>query len=131
MAQAGPTAEEIVSREAALHDKWPRRGASYSKDGAVDAATFAAEPVRLLFVLKEPNAESTDADKVRETYKSDLRRFLADGGRAPTWDGIACWAHALRALWLDEPAWKWETYEAELKLPGVRGAWLKRIAFMN
>lgn len=85
-------------------------------DGAVYAERYAAEPIRLLFILKEVNVSPTEADW-------DLREYLRDGARAATWNNVTRWAQAV----MDKASWDQVTTIDE----GNRKDVLGRVAVMN
>jgi hypothetical protein len=109
----------IRNQEEALFDEWSRamRIANFAKDGIVCERKYKASKPRLLFVLKETN----DSKK-----NFDLRKFIASGARAYTWDNVARWANGIRNV---DKRLRWE--EVKTITPEQRAKHLASVAAIN
>ena len=93
--------KSLTEREDELFDEWKCNlpaEQGFVTDGAVNACLYDQSPIKVVFVLKEANAEG-------ESW--DLRKFLRGGGRTewdPTWVPVARWAYAIAHL-SDETEW--------------------------
>lgn len=110
----------IREREDSLFAEWERAiGRPFYPDGAVSEEAFEDSKPKLLYVLKEPN------DPGGEGW--DLREFVRDGARGPTWNNITRWTECIHALPDDVP---WSQLEGHIT-PERRKCTLQSIAFMN
>ena len=78
----------IREREDELFDRWQRECPGLMRDGVVDEAAYLASQPKILFVLKEGNAQGE--------LGLDLREIIADNQRDPTWSPIARWVYGIR-----------------------------------
>ena len=82
---------DISQTEDKLFQEWREKRKKRKKrkrfvcDGAVDAKEFMKSPFSILFLLKEVN----DPEKNGEDW--DLREFIRNGARGPTWNTVARW----------------------------------------
>lgn len=80
----------IAEKEEELFKDWRSGQDSFVWDGVVDADEYARSRVKLLFVLKEVNDLGGGG--------WDLREFLRDGGRGPTWNTVTRWVEGIERL---------------------------------
>ncbi len=80
----------IAEEEDRLFKAWACGYELFVPDGAVDADEYARSRVKLLFVLKEVNDPGGGG--------WDLRQFLRDGGRGPTWNTVTRWVESIQRL---------------------------------
>ena len=111
-------AERLSAFEASLVAR-QRADPRVVADGAIDAARYAAAPVRLAWLLREPNvaaAWDTGADR------RDLRRFYRDRLFAyPRWAATgACLVRTSHALLVSEPPGLWEPGGARARADVLR-----------
>lgn len=108
----------IAERENRLFDAWPSRHESFVRDGIVDEGEYARSRVKLLFILKEVNDLGGGG--------WDLRAFLRDGGRGPTWNTVTRWVEGIERLPYIVP---WD--ELESVDNNRRSRLLRKIAAVN
>ena len=80
----------IAEKEDRLFEAWSSSQESFVRDGIVDADEYGRSRVKLLFVLKEVNDLGGGG--------WDLREFLRNGGRGPTWNTVARWVEGIERL---------------------------------
>ena len=81
---------QIAEREERLFDAWSSGRESFVRDGIVDADEYGRSRVKLVFVLKEVNDSGGGG--------WDLREFLRNGGRGPTWNTVTRWVEGIERL---------------------------------
>ena len=78
----------IALKEEALFNDWKATmpdGADFIPDGAANPEKYCKAPLRLLYILKEPNGSGP----------YDIREVMKSGDRLETWTVIARWTQAL------------------------------------
>jgi len=80
----------IKEQEKMIFERWSKSRPGFVADGIVDEENYLASYPKLMFVLKEVNDPSGG--------NWDLRDFLRDGARKPSWNNIARWIKGIRNL---------------------------------
>ena len=63
----------------------------FVEDGVVDEEKYLSSPIKILYILKEPN----DGGNTEEDKKWSLSEFIYDGARSQTWDNVARWTEGI------------------------------------
>ena len=81
---------EIRSLENALFEKWSETKVSFVKDGLINEDAWKNSKIKVQFILKEANSPKGGL--------TDLRDFVAKGGRSQTWDNVSRWSYGITHL---------------------------------
>ncbi len=114
------SAETLIESEESLWKGYRDMRPRFVRDGAIEPQSYCNAPIRLLYVLKEPNDTVDEGDW-------DLREFVRTRVRRQTWGLIAKWTKALLdsasgTNWLDVKEVDYGENQLE---------WLKQIAAIN
>ena len=104
------TIVSMTERQEALFRAWREEDPTIITDGLVDEGAYLSSPVKVLYLLKEVNGG--------ESW--DLCAFLAEGGRAQTWDNITRWTMGIHQLDRDIPWSQLQTITAEQRREVLR-----------
>ncbi len=108
---------EIVTEENKLISQFKKMvTGAFWEDGIVDPDVYLKHSPRILYILKEANADGESGD---------LRKFLRDGGRAQTWNPVARWNYA---VFNNFPNWN-DVDKQEMG--NLRKKWLSYCAVIN
>lgn len=108
--------DSIREKENALFKEWQNKDCyshSFVFDGVVDPLIWEQQDIHILFLLKEAHGES---------WKGDLRTFLANGGKASTWNNITRWACGILTGC---------DYAVADRATDNRSEWLRKVAVVN
>jgi len=111
----------IRSQEDALFKKWRRHhGVDFVADGVVSEQHYGASKPKVLFLLKEPNDPGP--------CRCDLRTYLLDGARQPSWTNVARWTEGIQKLDVDIP---WSELSNDAMTDARRQKALRSIVAVN
>ncbi|WP_194568953.1 hypothetical protein [Vibrio anguillarum] len=108
----------IHGQENTLFDEWRGSSKGFVSDGLVSEYDYLNSDIKICIVLKEVNDPDGGG--------WDLRKFLADGARAQTWNNVVRWVTGIRSPEREIP-WK----EFDVLSQEDRKSTLKSICAMN
>ena len=87
------TVESLERAEEEIHEEWQRRFEQRAlkgpyRDGAFHPPTFLQQPIRIVFLMKEVNAD-------REVNAWALRDVVGSGDHGTTWNLVCYWADGI------------------------------------
>lgn len=107
----------ISEQERQLFSEWSKKRAYFVPDGVVSESDYLNAETKLCFILKEVNDLNGGG--------WDLREFLRNGARSPTWNNIARWVQCIQSN--EEIQWR----NLEQVTEATRTKTLRSICAMN
>jgi len=80
----------ITSDEESLFNEWKGNRSGFVSDGLVSEYDYLNSKIKICIILKEVNDPNGGG--------WDLRKFLADGTRAQTWNNVVRWIFSIRNI---------------------------------